>query len=68
MEFCSLHYGYVYSSDDGYIWPVARFEDFSALTRVIKALYVEMEKQKYRDQLNSSLKATNRFELLDFKD
>lgn len=42
--FCERHYGY--PSDGTGIWPYCEAKDFPALTRVVKALYDEIEKRK----------------------
>lgn len=39
--FCNEHYGYTH---DGGGWPESRIKDYAALTRVVNALYQEIEK------------------------
>lgn len=41
--FCDTHYGYYNYGGD---WPTCKIADFSALTRVVKALYQEIDKRE----------------------
>ena len=45
-DFCNSHYGYY---DYGGDWPSCKLGDFAALTRVVKALYREIENKKTRE-------------------
>ena len=45
-DFCNFYYGYPNYGGD---WPVCRNEDYTALTRVVKALYLEIEKKEIRE-------------------
>jgi hypothetical protein len=44
--FCDYHYGYHNQGGD---WPTCKPEDFAALTRVVKALYQEIESKKIKE-------------------
>jgi hypothetical protein len=47
-DFCTKHYGY--QSYDGF-WPECKLNDYKALTRVVNALYDEINKNILPDNL-----------------
>lgn len=44
--FCNTYYGYINKGGD---WPTCNTEDFAALTRVVQALYREIECRKIKE-------------------
>lgn len=47
-DFCRWHYGY---TPYGGNWPISKVADFAALTRVVKALYLEIKRKKEKEKL-----------------
>lgn len=45
-DFCNSYYGYYNYGGD---WPSCKIADYAALTRVVKALYLEIERKKEKE-------------------
>lgn len=50
-DFCNYNYGYPSHGGD---WPTCRIGDCAALTRVVRALYLEIERKKTQENVTHS--------------
>jgi hypothetical protein len=51
FNFCDKHYEYKYNVHDDEVWPECKLNDYKALTRVVNALYDEINKNILPDNL-----------------